>query len=136
GAARAMRLALRDAGIEPSAIDYISAHATSTDVGDIAETQAIHTVFGERAAQVPVSAMKSQIGHLLGGSGGVETIACVQALRTGWVSPTLNVDHPGEHCDLDYVAHQARQVNPRTVLKNSFGFGGQNAVLVLQKYEG
>lgn len=136
GAARAMRLALRDAGIDASAIDYISAHATSTDVGDIAETQAIHTVFGERAGRVPVSAMKSQIGHLLGGSGGVETIAAVQALRTGWVSPTLNVDHPGEGCDLDYVPHQARQVNPRIVLKNSFGFGGQNAVLVLQKYEG
>lgn len=136
GAARAMRLALRDAGVEASTIDYISAHATSTDVGDLAETQAIHSVFGERAGQVPVSAMKSQIGHLLGGSGGVETIAAVQALRTGWVSPTLNVDHPGEGCDLDYVPHQARQVNPRTVLKNSFGFGGQNAVLVLRQYEG
>lgn len=135
GAARAMRLALRDAGVEASAIDYISAHATSTDVGDLAETQAIHTVFGERATQVPVSAMKSQIGHLLGGSGGVETIAAVQALRTGWVSPTLNMDNAGEGCDLDYVPHQARQVNPRIVLKNSFGFGGQNAVLVLQKYE-
>ncbi len=135
GAARAMRLALRDAEVEASAIDYISAHATSTDVGDLAETQAIHTVFGERATQVPVSAMKSQIGHLLGGSGGVETIAAVQALRTGWVSPTLNMDNAGEGCDLDYVPHQARQVNPRIVLKNSFGFGGQNAVLVLQKYE-
>ncbi|RJQ12764.1 MAG: beta-ketoacyl-[acyl-carrier-protein] synthase II [Dehalococcoidia bacterium] len=136
GAARAMRLALRDAGVDVSAIDYISAHATSTDVGDLAETQAIHTVFGERAPLIPVSAMKSQIGHLLGGSGGVETIAAVQALRTGWVSPTLNMDHAGEGCDLDYVPHQARQVDPRIVLKNSFGFGGQNAVLVLQKYEG
>ena len=136
GAARAMRFALRDAGIEAAAVDYISAHATSTDVGDLAETQAIHTVFGERATQVPVSAMKSQIGHLLGGSGGVETIACVQSLRTGWVPPTLNVDHPGEGCDLDYVPGQARHTNPRIILKNSFGFGGQNAVLVLQKYEG
>ncbi|TAJ21955.1 MAG: beta-ketoacyl-[acyl-carrier-protein] synthase II [Dehalococcoidia bacterium] len=136
GAARAMRFALKDAGLDASAVDYISAHATSTDVGDVAETQAIHTILGERAGAVPVSAMKSQIGHLLGGSGGVETIACVQALRTGWVPPTLNLEHPGEGCDLDYVPNGARQVNPRVVLKNSFGFGGQNAVLVLQKYEG
>ncbi len=136
GAARAMRFALRDAGIESGAVDYISAHATSTDVGDLAETQAIHSVFGERATRVPVSAMKSQIGHLLGGSGGVETIAAVQALRTGWVPPTLNFEHPGEGCDLDYIPGAARQVNPRVILKNSFGFGGQNAVLVLQKYEG
>jgi len=135
GAARAMRLALRDAGIEASAVDYISAHATSTDVGDLAETQAIHSVFGERAARIPVSAMKSQIGHLLGGSGGVETVAAVQALRTGWVTPTLNHDHPGEGCDLDYVPNQARLVKPRIALKNSFGFGGQNAVLVLRRYE-
>jgi len=136
GAARAMRLALRDAGIEASAVDYVSAHATSTDVGDLAETQAIHTIFGERATKVPVSAMKSQIGHLLGGSGGVETIAAIQAIRTGSVPPTLNLEYPDEGCDLDYVPGQARQVNPRVVLKNSFGFGGQNAVLVLQKFEG
>ncbi len=135
GAARAMRFALKDAGIEADAVDYVSAHATSTDVGDLAETQAIHTIFGERATRIPVSAMKSQIGHLLGGSGGVETIACVQALRTGWVPPTLNMDNPGEGCDLDYIAGGSRQVNPRVILKNSFGFGGQNAVLVLQKYE-
>ena len=134
GAARAMRFALKDAGIDADAVDYVSAHATSTDVGDLAETQAIHTIFGERATKVPVSAMKSQIGHLLGGSGGVETIACVQALRTGWVPPTLNMDHPGEGCDLDYIAGESRQVNPRVILKNSFGFGGQNAVLVLQQY--
>ena len=136
GAARAMRFALKDAGIDADAVDFVSAHATSTDVGDLAETQAIHTIFGERATSVPVSAMKSQIGHLLGGSGGVETIACVQALRTGWVPPTLNFEHAGEGCDLDYIPGAARQVNPRVILKNSFGFGGQNAVLVLQKYEG
>ncbi len=135
GAARAMRFALRDAGIDAAAVDYISAHATSTDVGDLAETQAIHTIFGERATKVPVSAMKSQIGHLLGGSGGVETIAAIQAIRTGWVPPTLNLEHPGEGCDLDYIPGAARQVNPRVILKNSFGFGGQNAVLVLQKFE-
>ena len=134
GAARAMRFALKDAGIDADAVDYVSAHATSTDVGDLAETHAIHTIFGERATKVPVAAMKSQIGHLLGGSGGVETIACVQALRTGWVPPTLNMDHPGEGCDLDYIAGESRQVNPRVILKNSFGFGGQNAVLVLQQY--
>ncbi|MSQ31021.1 MAG: beta-ketoacyl-[acyl-carrier-protein] synthase II [Dehalococcoidia bacterium] len=135
GAARAMRLALRDAGIDADEVDYVSAHATATDVGDIAETGALKTVFGERAYALPVSALKSQIGHLLGGSGGVETIAAIQTIRTGMILPTLNLDHPGEGCDLDYVAHTARRAEVRTVVKNSFGFGGQNAVLVLRRYE-
>ena len=135
GAARAMRAALRDAAIAPEAIDYVSAHATATDVGDLAETEAIKAVLGERAHAVPVSALKSQIGHLLGGSGGVETIAAIQTIRTGMVLPTLNLDHPGEGCDLDYVPHTSRRADVRTALKNSFGFGGQNAVLVLRRYE-
>ena len=135
GAARAMRAALRDAGIDADAIDYVSAHATATDVGDIAETEAMKTVFGERAYQLPVSALKSQIGHLLGGSGGVETIAAIQSIRTGTVLPTLNLEHAGEGCDLDYVPLTSRHVEVRTVMKDSFGFGGQNAVLVLRRFE-
>ncbi|MDA1240979.1 MAG: beta-ketoacyl-ACP synthase II [Chloroflexi bacterium] len=136
GAARAMRLAMQDAGVDPTEVGYISAHATSTDVGDRAETEAVKAAFGTHAPKLMVSAMKSQLGHLLGGAGGVETIAAVQVLRTGIVLPTLNLDHPGEGCDLDYVAHESRQVEVRTVLKNSFGFGGQNAVLVLRRFEG
>ena len=104
-------------------------------LGDIAETGALKTVFGERAYEVPVSALKSQVGHLLGGSGGVETIAAIQTIRTGTILPTLNLEHPGEGCDLDYVPLVARQADVRTVVKNSFGFGGQNAVLVLRRYE-
>lgn len=136
GAARAMRLAMQDAGVNPEDVDAVSAHATSTDVGDRAETEAISSVFGEHAKSLHISAMKSQIGHLLGGAGGVETVAVVQSLRTGVVTPTLNLDNPGEGCDLDYVPHTSREVNPKVILKDSFGFGGQNAVLVLQRFEG
>ena len=135
GAARAMRTALDDAHVAIEEIDYISAHATSTDVGDIAETQAVRTVFGERAYRVPISAMKSQIGHLLGGAGGVETVAAVQTLLSGQLAPTINLDHPDPQCDLDYVPNTARAYEVRTLLKNSFGFGGQNAVLVLRRWE-
>ncbi|MCK9487319.1 MAG: beta-ketoacyl-ACP synthase II [Dehalococcoidia bacterium] len=136
GAARAMRLALADARLDPSQVDAVSAHATSTDVGDRAESEALKSVFGEHAARLHVSAMKSQIGHLLGGAGGVESVAVVQSLRTGVVTPTLNLDHPGEGCDLDYVPHESRQADPRVILKDSFGFGGQNAVLVFQRFAG
>ena len=135
GASRSIRNALRDAGLGPEEVDYVSAHATATDVGDLAETAALKLVFGERAYQVPVSALKSQIGHLLGGSGGVETIAAVQTIRTGMILPTLNLEHPGEGCDLDYVPLRARAADVRVVVKSSFGFGGQNAVLVLRRYE-
>jgi 3-oxoacyl-[acyl-carrier-protein] synthase II len=136
GAARAMRLALADAALAPQDVHAVSAHATSTDVGDRSETEAIKSVFGEHASRLHISAMKSQIGHLLGGAGGVETVACVQSLVTGVVTPTLNFEHPGEGCDLDYVPGSARQADPKVILKNSFGFGGQNAVLVLRKFEG
>ena len=136
GAARAMATALDDADVTPEEIGYVSAHATATEVGDVAETQAIKTVFGERAYHTPISAMKSQIGHLLGGSGGVETVAAVQTIRTGEIAPTVNLEHPGEGCDLDYVPIESRRADVRTVLKNSFGFGGQNAVLVLRAFEG
>ena len=135
GAARAMRIALDDANVQPAEVDYISAHATATDVGDVAETKAIKLVFGEQAYQTPISSMKSQTGHMLGGSGGAETVAAVQTILTGQIAPTLNLDHPDANCDLDYVPLTARFADVRTVVKNSFGFGGQNAVLVLRRYE-
>ena len=135
GAARAMRTALDDAGVAAEEIDYVSAHATATEIGDIAETRAVRSVFGARAYDLPVSAMKSQIGHLLGGAGGVETVAAVQTIRTGMIAPTINLEHPDPRCDLDYVPREARSAEVRTVMKNSFGFGGQNAVLVLRAFE-
>jgi 3-oxoacyl-[acyl-carrier-protein] synthase II len=135
GAARAMRSALANAAIGIEEIDYISAHATSTDIGDVAETRAVHSVFGERAFEVPISSFKSQVGHLLGAAGGVEAVMAVQTIRNGVIAPTLNLDHPGEDCDLDYVPHEARRMDVRTVMKNSFGFGGQNAVLIFRRYE-
>lgn len=132
GAARAMRSALDDAAMAVGEIDYISAHATATEIGDIAETRAVRAVFGRRAYEVPISAMKSQVGHLLGAAGGVETVAAVQTIRTGVIAPTINLSHPDPECDLDYVPREARHADVRTVMKNSFGFGGQNAVLVLR----
>jgi 3-oxoacyl-[acyl-carrier-protein] synthase II len=135
GAARAMRFALNDADVQAVEIDYISAHATATDVGDVAETKAIKLVFGEQAYLTPISSMKSQTGHMLGGSGGAETVAAVQTILNGNIAPTLNLENPDKACDLDYVPLTARSVEVRTVVKNSFGFGGQNAVLVLRRYE-
>jgi 3-oxoacyl-[acyl-carrier-protein] synthase II len=135
GAARAMRSALADARVAIEEIDYISAHATATEIGDIAETRAVRSVFGERAYQVPLSAFKSQVGHLLGGAGGLETVMAVQTLRTGMIVPTINLEHPDPECDLDYVPGASRQADVRTVMKNSFGFGGQNAVLILRRFE-
>jgi len=136
GAARAMRAALDDAELPPEAIDYISAHATATQAGDIAETRAIRSVFSEYAYRVPISAMKSQIGHLLGGAGGVEAAAAVQTLITGKITPTVNLEHPDPECDLDYVPIESRDAEVQILMKNSFGFGGQNAVLILGRYDG
>ena len=135
GAARAIRRALDHAGVDPVEIDYISAHATATEVGDIAETRAIRSVFGKDADRIPVSAFKSQVGHLLGAAGGVETIAAIQTLRTSQIAPTINLEHPDPECDLDYVPLKPRSADVRTVAKNSFGFGGQNAVLILRRFE-
>ena len=136
GAARAMSAALADAELPPEAVDCISAHGTATQIGDIAETRAIRAVFGEHAYRVPVTAMKSQIGHLLGGAGGVETAAAVQTLVNGEIAPTVNLDHPDPECDLDYVPNTSRKADVEVLMKNSFGFGGQNAVLILGRYEG
>ncbi len=135
GAARAIQLAIEDAGITPGEVDYISAHATATEVGDIAETRAIRSVFREDADRIPVTAFKSQIGHLLGAAGGVEAVAAVQTLRTSTIAPTINLENPDPECDLDYVPLQPRGADVRTLAKNSFGFGGQNAVLILRRFE-
>ena len=131
GAARAMSNAIRDAHIAPEKIDYINAHGTSTPLGDMAETIAIKTVFGSHAQTVAISSTKSQFGHMLGASGGVEFVVAVQTLLEQIVPPTINLDDPEDGCDLDYVPHNARQMPVRTVLSNSFGFGGHNACLVL-----
>lgn len=131
----AMRGALEDAGITFDEVDYINAHGTSTLLGDVAETVAIKTLFGERAYEIPISSTKSMIGHALGGAGAIEALACVQAIRTGTIHPTINQQTSDPACDLDYVPNQARQADARFVLSNSFGLGGQNACLVLGRYE-
>ena len=137
GAQRAIRLAIADAGITEDDIDYINAHGTSTPANDAAETAAIKGVFGERAYQIPMSSTKSMIGHGLGASGAMESIACIKSIETGIVHPTINMETPDPECDLDYVPNKARNVGTvRAVLKNSFGFGGQNACLVFRRFEG
>ena len=130
GAARAMQLALAHARVSPAEVDYINAHATSTGLGDISETQAIKKVFGEKARDVSISATKSMTGHLLGGAGAVEMAACALSIRDSVIPPTINLDNPDEQCDLDYTPHQAREKKVRVTLNNSFGFGGHNATLV------
>ncbi len=135
GAARTMRWALENAGLAPEEVDYINAHGTSTVLNDISETIAIKRVFGDRAYDIPISATKSMIGHALGGAGAVEAIACVKTLITGIIHPTINYEYPDPECDLDYVPTQARREEVRVALTNSFGFGGQNACLVLRRYD-
>jgi 3-oxoacyl-[acyl-carrier-protein] synthase II len=136
GAARAMKLALEHARIGIEDVDYINAHATSTGLGDISETHAIKTLFGERAYQVPISATKSMTGHLLGGAGAVEMAACALAIRDSVIPPTINLENPDPECDLDYVPNAAREKKVRVALNNSFGFGGHNATLVAMAFEG
>ncbi len=136
GAANAMRWALEDAGVEPAQVDYINAHGTSTKLNDASETLAIKRVFGEDAYRVPISATKSMVGHSFGAAGAVESIAAVQTIHTGMIHPTINYEHPDPECDLDYVPNRARRADVDIVLKNSFGFGGQNACLVFKRYEG
>jgi 3-oxoacyl-[acyl-carrier-protein] synthase II len=131
----AMRGALEDAEVSMDEVDYINAHGTSTSLGDVAETVAIKKLFGERAYEIPISSTKSMIGHALGGAGAIEALACVQAIRTGIIHPTVNLQTLDPSCDLDYVPNQARQADVRIVLSNSFGLGGQNACLVLGRYE-
>lgn len=130
GAAKAMALALKNARLDPSAVGYINAHGTSTPLGDKAETVAVKTVFGESAKTVSISSTKSQLGHLLGASGGVELVLSLLALRDNLIPPTINLDNPDEGCDLDYTPNTARERKIDVVMSNSFGFGGHNASLI------
>jgi 3-oxoacyl-[acyl-carrier-protein] synthase II len=134
GAFRVMRNALRDAAITPDKIDYINAHGTSTDAGDLAETAAIKQAFGEHAYKLAVSSTKSMTGHLLGGSGGIEAGISVLALRDQIAPPTINHENPAEGCDLDYVPNHARPMKIEYALSNSFGFGGTNGCLIFKRY--
>ena len=131
GAAKAMSAALRDARVDPESIDYINAHGTSTPLGDVAETMAIKTVFKEHSQKLAVSSTKSLLGHLLGASGGVECVISTLALAEQIAPPTINLENPDPECDLDYVPHEPRRMPINRILKNSFGFGGHNACLVL-----
>jgi 3-oxoacyl-[acyl-carrier-protein] synthase II len=133
GAARCMRLALKDAGVAPSDIDYINAHGTSTEYNDANETTAIKTVFGEHAAKVAVSSTKSMTGHLLGAAGAVEGVYAVLALYHGMLPPTINYENPDPTCDLDYVPNTARKADIEVALSNSFGFGGTNACAIFRR---
>ena len=134
GAVRAMLAALEDAGVEPEDVDYINAHGTSTPLNDVTETKAIKQVFGEDAYRIPISSTKSMIGHLLGASGAIESVATILTIKDGYIHPTINLEVPDPECDLDYVPNVGRRAEVRIALKNSFGFGGQNACLVFGKY--
>ncbi len=132
GAARAMQMALRHAGIAADEVDYVNAHGTSTPAGDVAETAAIKTVFGERAARLPVSSSKSQFGHLLGAAGSLEAVVCVLAMQHNLLPPTINLQQADPRCNLDYVPHTPRPAELNVVVNNSFGFGGHNVSLVFR----
>lgn len=134
GAAKCMAIAIRDAEINPSEVDYINAHGTSTKYGDELESNAIKTVFGEHAYKVAISSTKSMTGHLLGAAGGVEAAITVLSIQNNIVPPTINLDNPDPECDLDYVPHKAREMTVNYALKNSFGFGGTNACLLFKKF--
>ena len=136
GAARAMQIALDHAKTRPEQVDYVNAHATSTGLGDIAETRAIKTVFGEYAKKVSISATKSMTGHLLGGAGAIEMAACALAIRDSVIPPTINLENPDPQCDLDYTPKVAKEKKVRIAINNSFGFGGHNATLVAAEYDG
>ena len=135
GMIRCMQAALDDAGITSDAIDYINAHGTSTPLNDLYETRAIKAVMGAAAGNVAVSSTKSMTGHLLGGAGGIESVFTVLALKNGIIPPTINLENPGEECDLDYVPNKARKADITYAMSNSFGFGGTNASLVVKRYE-
>jgi 3-oxoacyl-[acyl-carrier-protein] synthase II len=136
GAARAMSDSLKSAGLSASAIDYINAHGTSTPLGDKAETQAVKRVFGEHARKLSISSTKSQLGHSLGASGGIEMVVTVKTLTDGVIPPTINLTHPDPDCDLDYTPNEPRQRSIRYAMSNSFGFGGHNASLVIARLNG
>ena len=136
GACKAMQLALAEAKLNPEQIDYINAHGTATEAGDAAETRAIKSVFGEYAYKLAISSTKSQLGHLLGASGGVEMVAVCLTIENGIIPPTINLETPDPDCDLDYVPLTARQEKVDVAMTNSFGFGGHNASLIVRRYTG
>lgn len=135
GAIRCMRWALKDAGLTPEDVDYINAHGTSTPLNDSTETKAIKAVFGERAYNLAISSTKSMIGHAMGASGALETVVCALTICDGMIAPTINYETPDPACDLDYVPNQARRADVNVTLSNSFGLGGQNACVVLKKFQ-
>jgi len=134
GAAHALSLALRKAGISPDEVDYINAHGTATVLNDKTETHAIKSVFGESAYRIPISSSKSMLGHLIGAAGAMEAAICILSIDKGIIPPTLNLNHPDPECDLDYVPNKARPAGVTTAVSNSFGFGGHNSVLVFRRY--
>lgn len=136
GAARAMRMALKKAGLAPSEIGYINAHGTSTPLNDKVETMAIKTAFGDHAYHVPISSTKSMTGHLLGAAGAIESVICIKTINTGIIPPTINYTNPDLECDLNYVPNKAREARVSSAMSNSFGFGGHNSVLVFQEFRG
>jgi 3-oxoacyl-[acyl-carrier-protein] synthase II len=136
GASRCMRMALRNAGMNPEDVTYINAHGTSTPQGDIAETEAVKSVFGEHARKVMVSSTKGATGHMLGAAGAVEMVVCVKTLQTDIIPPTINYEVPDPACDLDYVPNKARETRVNAAVNNSFGFGGHNATLIGRKFVG
>jgi len=136
GQIRCLRMALDQAGVGATDIDYINAHGTSTPLGDRIETESLKAVFGEHAGQIPVSSTKGATGHLMGAGGVTELIACIGAIREGIVPPTLNYEHPDPECDLDYVPNRPRAARVRMAMSNAFGFGGQNSSLIVGEYNG
>ena len=135
GAAKAMKSALADAKLLPEKVQYINAHGTSTPLGDKAETQAVKIVYGDHARKLSISSTKSQLGHLLGASGGVEAVVCVKTLRNQVVAPTINLDTPDPACDLDYTPNQPKERSVSIAMSNSFGFGGHNASVLIGQYQ-
>ena len=136
GAVRCMEMALADAGMKPEDIDYINAHGTSTPLNDLVETRAIKKVFGEHAKNLAISSTKSMTGHMLGGAGGIEAVFTALSLHHQIAPPTINLENPSDECDLDYVPNEARKMEMRAAVSNSFGFGGTNAVIVMKRYDG
>ncbi len=134
GAIKAMRLAIEDAGVNPENIDYINAHGTSTQANDEIETRSVKEIFRDHAKQIPMSSIKSMLGHMIAAAGVVELITCVLTIRDGVIPPTINYENKDENCDLDYVPNQARKAKIKTVLSNSFGFGGQNVALIVKEF--
>ena len=134
GGAKAMTLALENAGINPDEVDYINAHGTGTQLNDVSETKAVKAALGEKAYNIPISSTKSMTGHMMGATGALEAVLCTQAIRDNIVPPTINYHTPDPECDLDYVPNEARQREVKVALTNAFGFGGHNAVLVVRRY--